>query len=53
MDCVNLGYAKNSVGYRFLVVKSEVPDEKVGIIVVVMVKQQMPRGRLELGADGR
>ena len=25
MDCVNLGYAKNSVGYRFLVVKSEVP----------------------------
>ena len=30
MDCVNLGYAKNSVGYRFLVVKSEVPHVKVG-----------------------
>ena len=26
VDCVNLGYAKNNVGYRFLVVKSEVPD---------------------------
>ena len=26
VDCVNLGYAKNGVGYRFLVVKSKVPD---------------------------
>ena len=33
MDCVNLGYAMNSVGYRFLVVKSEVPDMKVGTIM--------------------
>ena len=33
VDCVNLGYAKNSVGYRFLVVKSEVPDQKVGTII--------------------
>ena len=29
----NLGYAKNSVGYRFLVVKSEVLDMKVGTII--------------------
>ena len=34
VDCVNLGYAKNSVGYRFLVVKSEVPDQMVGTIMV-------------------
>jgi hypothetical protein len=33
VDCVNLGYAKNSVGYRFLVVQSEVPDVKVGTIL--------------------
>jgi hypothetical protein len=33
VDCVNLGYAKNSVGYRFLVVKSEVPDVTVGTII--------------------
>ena len=33
VDCVNLGYAMNSVGYRFLVVKSEVPDQKVGTII--------------------
>ena len=33
VDYVNLGYAKNSVGYRFLVVKSEVPDQKVGTII--------------------
>ena len=33
VDCVNLGYAKNSVGYRFLVVKSKVPDVKVGTIM--------------------
>ena len=26
VDCVNLGYAKNSFGNRFLVVQSEVPD---------------------------
>uniref|UniRef100_R7WFI8 Anthranilate N-benzoyltransferase protein 1 n=1 Tax=Aegilops tauschii TaxID=37682 RepID=R7WFI8_AEGTA len=33
VDCVNLGYAMNSVGYRFLVVKFEVPDIKVGTIM--------------------
>jgi hypothetical protein len=33
VDCVNLGYAKNSIGYRFLVVKSEVPDVTVGTII--------------------
>ena len=33
VDCVFLGYAKHSVGYRFLVVKSEVPDQKVGTII--------------------
>ena len=33
VDCVNLGYAMNSVGYRSLVVKSEVPDMKVCTIM--------------------
>ena len=33
VDCVSLGYAKNNVGYRLLVVKSEVPDQKVGTIM--------------------
>jgi hypothetical protein len=33
VDCVNLGYARNSVGYRFLVVKAEVADVKVGTIM--------------------
>ena len=33
MDCVNLGYAKNIVGYRFIVVKFEVPDQKVNTIM--------------------
>ena len=33
VDCVNLGYARNSVGYSFLVVKSEVPDQKVDTII--------------------
>ena len=33
VDCVNLGCAKNSVGYRFLLVKSEVSDVKVGTIM--------------------
>ena len=33
VDCVILRYAKNSVGYRFLVVKSEVPDQKIGTIM--------------------
>ena len=33
VDCVFLGYAKHSIGYRFLVVKSEVPDQKVGTII--------------------
>ena len=30
VDCVFLGYAINSVGYRFLVVESGVPDMRVG-----------------------
>ena len=34
VDCVNLGYAKNSVGYRFLVVKYEVPNVNVSTIIV-------------------
>jgi len=30
VDCVFLGYTINSVGYRFLVVKSRVPDMRFG-----------------------
>jgi hypothetical protein len=26
VDCIFLGYAHHSIAYRFLVVKSEVPD---------------------------
>ena len=33
VDCVFLGYAIHSVGYRFLIVKSGVPDMHVGIIM--------------------
>src|SRR6185437_6637032 len=33
VDCVFLGYAIHSVGYRFLKVKSGVPDMHVGIIM--------------------
>ena len=33
MNCVFLGYAFHSVGYRFLVVRSEVPDLLVGTIM--------------------
>src|SRR3954464_14829738 len=33
VDCVFLGYAKHSVGYRFLVVKSEVHDMRVSRIM--------------------
>ena len=33
MDCVFLGYAIHSVGYRFLIVKSGVPDMHVGTIM--------------------
>ena len=33
MDCVFLGYAFHSIGYRFLVVKSEVPDMHVSTIM--------------------
>jgi hypothetical protein len=32
MDCVFLGYAQHSIAYRFLIVKSEVPDMHVDII---------------------
>jgi len=33
MDCVILGYTIHSVGYRFLIVKSGVPDMHVGTIM--------------------
>ena len=33
VDCVFLGYAMHSVGYRFLIIKSGVPDMRVGIII--------------------
>src|SRR3954471_15353088 len=33
MDCVFLGYAFPSIGYRFLIVKSEVSDMHVGTIM--------------------
>ena len=33
MDCVFLGYAQRSIAYRFLVVKSEVPDVHVDTIM--------------------
>ena len=33
VDCVFLGYAFHSIGYRFLIVKSDVPDMHVGTIM--------------------
>jgi hypothetical protein len=33
VDCIFLGYAHRSIGYRFLVVKSEVPDMHVDTIM--------------------
>nr|ABA98024.2 retrotransposon protein, putative, Ty1-copia subclass [Oryza sativa Japonica Group] len=33
VDCVFLGYAYHSIAYRFLIVKSEVPDMHVGTIM--------------------
>ena len=33
IDCVFLGYAIHSVGYRFLIINSGVPDMVVGIIM--------------------
>ena len=33
VDCVFLGYAQRSIAYRFLVVKSEVPDVHVDTIM--------------------
>jgi hypothetical protein len=33
VDCVLLGYAFHSIGYRFLIVKSKVPDMHVGTIM--------------------
>ena len=30
IDCVFLGYAIHSVGYRFLIINSRVPDMNVG-----------------------
>jgi hypothetical protein len=32
-DCVFLGYAIHSVGYRFLIINSEVPDMHVGTMM--------------------
>ena len=33
VDCVFLSYARNSVGYRFLIIKSRVPDMRVSIVM--------------------
>ena len=33
VDCIFLGYALHSVGYRFLIVKYRVPDMHVGTII--------------------
>ena len=33
VDCVFLGYAIHSVGYRFLIINSGVPDMFVGTII--------------------
>ena len=33
VDCVFLGYAQRSIAYRFLVVKSDVPDMYVDTII--------------------
>jgi hypothetical protein len=33
IDCVFLGYAIHSVGYRFLVVESGVPNMRVGAVI--------------------
>ena len=33
IDCVFLGYAIHSVGYRFLIINSGVPDVNVGTIM--------------------
>jgi hypothetical protein len=33
MDCVLLGYAFDSIGYRFFIVKSEVSDLRAGTIM--------------------
>ena len=33
VDCVFLGYAQRSIAYRFLVVKSDVPDMQVDSIM--------------------
>jgi hypothetical protein len=33
MDCIFLGYSERNIGYRFLVVKSEVPDMHVDTIM--------------------
>ena len=33
VDCVFLGYAQRSINYRFLVVKSEIPDMHIDTII--------------------
>jgi hypothetical protein len=33
VDCIFIGYAFHNIGYRFLIIKSGVPDMHVGIIM--------------------
>jgi hypothetical protein len=33
VDCIFIGYAFHSIGYRFLIIKSGVPDMHVGTIM--------------------
>ena len=35
VDCAFLGYAQRSIAYRFLVVKSEIPDVHVDTIMEI------------------
>jgi hypothetical protein len=46
IDCVSLGYAIHSVGYRFLIINSEIPDMHVGTIMesrdVIFFENEFP-----------
>jgi hypothetical protein len=33
VDCIFIGYAFHNIGYRFLIIKSEVPNMHVGTIM--------------------
>jgi hypothetical protein len=33
VDCIFIGYAFHSIGYRFLIIKSGVPDIHIGTIM--------------------